>query len=1137
MLLNHASDGAATGDSTIITEETTSKKTKTTTTNISADIVVYTSIAREIIASSIATFSETLLAIDRDNSCQNIGMLCQLVAVVFRNNEPLCQQFWDSWESYLDTTTSSTTQQDQQQGFPICRLMDATYNLTKNYLQAVSNGHISKDEFLSAAASFFRLTSALWNTPTTAETMIGMLPKDLIRKTMVCCCGPTNSEEMHQSRTIVLESFQALTRIAASSRTCLQALRMSLEDADHQIMMTATDTEIQSFDGPRLLGTILYDQQDSQSARSVLGIIANLLEGAPRGWATIMAGQFTNNDGAGGSSATSRLIPYIAGTNEEILSHAGVLVLAELIGHMSSIVFCASNDATIMAFLQSLGAALLSAMTGVATTCIVTASVSAETAEIVFQSLSNFLKFIRPVINLHDSSKVREGATLIRDSLINTLATSNGLGEVIVYYATVPASLGVVAKMEETIVDQSIAEQVVKEDDSDTVNKYGPWYSLSSEYKGHSSGANLSRNRVLDFLSNMKPSDFDLEGVQARGWTKGSSSSNGVATLDAAWASIRLLSEWASHVEDIAKTHIEVLPSTEFPLADEANDLIKNLSPQRLLCTVAPIPIPCRADSRLAAMWKTLDISTFDLLLPYLHREEEKDASLPVSIVLDLMNACITHATLSVPKVDMANSMLLQIAIRSTRFSSILKDLVERGIQLAQEEGGSKKLSGKNDAAFLNAFLSLQIVSSCVKVAPTIADAILGLEQNSGLTNKLIEGALYAPNVLDLKGSQDIFATEGSIIQMRMAAGCLSVLSALWKNTRLLSKGTSDQVRSSLTKEADRQSSFISDLVQFVTDYANSTSLDERIPISNETEFGRVSTMSFMTSAFEILANAHVYDASKEGVTNTATSDILMGFVHSRRLLGSKNYKMLVASAKQIWKIANHLGLKQKEPLSFLRSFPATSSSLQPNDFYLNENSFNLSSLSHWLAGIKMTVVENDDLMNDMNDELDKASLLHHLCESELRLMESWKHFLEIAVYKVYSSNDCIITGSSLQRLNSLALDTLRSLKDNLHGAAAAQAGFPTDFMSKEICQMSTCLSDLLLFLLEIGAFNSLPLEELLDISGVLSKAMESRQDIAFPHQTEEHSHNGDLEVSKVERIMMFLGKLMIVSFHSILLY
>jgi hypothetical protein len=295
--------------------------------------------------------------------------------------------------------------------------------------------------------------------------------------------------------------------------------------------------------------------------------------------------------------------------------------------------------------------------------------------------------------------------------------------------------------------------------------------------------------------------------------------------------------------------------------------------------------------------------------------------------------------------------------------------------------------------------------------------------------------------------------------------------------------------------------------------------------------------MSFMTSAFEILANAHVYDASKEGVTNTATSDILMGFVHSRRLLGSKNYKMLVASAKQIWKIANHLGLKQKEPLSFLRSFPATSSSLQPNDFYLNENSFNLSSLSHWLAGIKMTVVENDDLMNHMNDELDKASLLHHLCESELRLMESWKHFLEIAVYKVYSSNDCIITGSSLQRLNSLALDTLRSLKDNLHGAAAAQAGFPTDFMSKEICQMSTCLSDLLLFLLEIGAFNSLPLEELLDISGVLSKAMESRQDIAFPHQTEEHSHNGDLEVSKVERIMMFLGKLMIVSFHSILLY
>jgi len=1112
MLLNQASDGTD-GDSTADMEKVTMADT-----NVSADILVYTSIAREIIASSIAAFSETLLTIDRSNSCRNIGMLSQLVAAVFRNNKPLCQQFWDSWELYIATTT---TQEDQQKGFPICRLMDTSYNLINSHLQALSNGKISKNEFVSAAASFFLLSSALWNTPTTIETMIGMLSKNLFRTAMACCCGPPNYEEEHlQNITILLESFQALTRIPASSNSCLQTLRMLLEDVEHQIM-PATETETQSFDGPRLLALILYNQQDSRITQSVLGIIANLLEGAPRGWAILLAGQFTDNS-VGGDSAISLLIPFIFGTNEEQLSNSAVSVLAALIGHMSSIVFGDSNvpnknDATIVAFLQSLSTALLSAMTGLclATTCTTTASVSVETADIILQSFANFLKFIRPVITLHESSKVRLGATLTRDSLITALANSNGLGEVIVYYATLPASLGVVVKMEETIVDQSISEQVARDDNSETVKKYGPWYSLSSECEGNTSDSDSSRYRVLDALSEMTPSDFDLEGAEARGLTK-DKSSDGVATLNATWSSMRLLSEWVSHVEDIAKTHLEVLPSAEHPLTDKANDIIQNLSPQRLLCTVAPMPISCRADSKLAAFWQTLDISTFDLLLPYLHPEVKTEASLmPASIVLDLINACITHAKLSVPKVDMANSMLLHIALRSARLSKLLFILVERGIRLAKEEHSPKKLTGKNDDAFLNTFLSFRILSSCVASAPTVADAILGLEENCGLTKVLVDGAMLAPKVLNLKGSQGIFTTEASILQIRMAAGCMDVLSALWKNTRFLSQGTSDQVRSSLTKEADRQSSFILELVEFVSDYTNSKNLDARITISNETELGRVSTMSFMTSAFEVLANAHVYDASKEGDTNTATSNILLGFVQSRRLLGSKNFQMSVASTKQIWKIAKHFGLKQEEPLSFLSSFPATSSNLQPHDFYLKENSFNMSSLAQWLVGTGMVDVKNNDLMNDMNDELDKASLLHHLSASELHLMESWKYFLEIAVYKykMYSSNDCTITGSSLQILDVLALDTLHSLNANLHDAVTAQAGVSVDFMIEEIFQMSSCLSDLLLFLLEFGAFNSLPLEELIEISKVLAQAMASRQKIGSFQQTEEHSQNRLLEV------------------------
>jgi len=1116
LLLTDGSSDYATRTNTTIATIGVGTTLTATSKRIPADIVAYTSIAREVLAASIVTFSETLLAIDQEDSFQNIGMLCQLAAIVFGNNEPLCSQFWESWEFYLPLVATNL----MPNGFPMCRLLDASYNLGREYLTGFLQGQISREEYLLAVAPFLRLLSTLCHKPDITESMIDMLPETMIRTALVCCCcdSAANSDAL-ENRIVVLEALERLTRVAAFSDSCLDRLRLSLEannkvenENETQATTTAMEEtegeESRSFDGPRLLASILNYPKDRQIARSVLGMIANLLEGATNGWAMLMAGQFIDR-----SESTSRLVPFLS-TKEEPLSHAAVLVLAELVGHMSPVVFSASeawsDSASILSFLQSLGAALLTAMTGLATTRISTASV--EIAEIVFQAFANFLKWIRPIIQLHESSEVREGATRTRDWLIQTLATSNGLGEVLVYYATAPVSLGLVAKMEETITDQSIAQQVSKEDDSETAKKYGAWYSYSSNYKGQSSGAELSKSRVLDFLSSMTSSDFDLEGVQARGWVKGSNP-NGIATLDAAWSSIRLLSEWAAQVEDIARTHLDAPMSTkpEFPLQSKANDVVTNLSPQRLLCTAATMPVLPHSDSRLSSLWQSLNVSTFDLLLPYLDRATEsgetkttndEDPNLPLSIVLNLLNTCIAHATLTLPKTKMADSMLLRTIVQSTRFPSLMKGIVERGIVLAKEGGDTEKLEENNRKDFLDAFLGLQIVSCCVSSAPTLADVVLGLEQGSNFAEKLVEGALFAPEVLDLSGTQDIFSTEGSILRMRMAAGCVNVLSALWKNIRFLSQGTtSDQVGSSLRKEIDRQSAFVSKLVQYVSEYANTDNLDKRIDVSNETEFGRVSTMSFMTSAFEILANAHMYESSKEGEATTPTSHILTKFLKSRRLMKAENYVMSVTSTKQIWEIAKYAGLKQQDPISLLSSFPAASSNLQTNNFYLKENSFDLSSLARWLTCIGDANMENDEYLNDA---LSKASLLHHLTASESSLMEAWKQFLEIAVFNVYYSNGCVITGSNLKILKNMTLDTLFSLRDNLAAGAAAQTGFSTHFMSREICQMSSYLGDLFLFQLEIGAFDLLPLDELLIIVKAISESMKSLQDVACSKQTGE---------------------------------
>jgi hypothetical protein len=1105
MLLDRASSVAAPSTSLPSQADASNKA-------ISADIVAYTSIAREILAASIASFSENLLAIDQTDSCKNIGMLCQLVASIFKNNEPLCQQFWESWESYLSTTNNNNEKTISQHEFPMCRLLDAAYNLSRQYLSGFIRGQLPRGEFLEATAPFFRLLSVLCHTPTIAETMIDMLPPTMIRIALKCCASDqtsysdatTSTTALPNNLVSVLESFEGLAKIASSSATCLAALRGALESPQQ-----GNPPEDDFYEGPLLLASLLNNPSaDSRITRHVLGTIANLLKGAPKGWAIPMAQQFIDQTGGSGDSATSRLVPFVW-TNEEPLSHSAILVMEELIGHMSQVVF-SGGDVSALSFLQSLGAALLTSMTCLATTRISTASV--ETAEIVFRSLANFLKWIKPIVHLHASEMVREGASNLRDSLLQTLATSNGLGEVLVYYATAPVSLGLLLKMEETVLDQAIAEQVSRDDDSEAAQKYGPWYSMSSSYKGHSSGASLSKSRVLDFLSKMTPEDFDLAGVRARGWTRGSNP-NGVATLDASRSAILLLSEWAASVEDVAKTKTTLgdgigIPSELLllPPNEDANEVLTFLSPHRLLCTMAPMPMQCHSDARMSALWQSLEVSTFDLLLPFLHRSKEK--GFPLSIVLDLLNACLSHLRLTVPKGELATSTLLRTIVQSTRFSSLLAEIVERGIKLAGNDGNSKDLKEPNQGHYQNAFLGLQIISSCIASAPTVAHAILGLgeDNRSGLSAKLVEGALYAKKVLDLAGSRDIFATEGSILQMRMASGCLNVLSALWKTTRVLFQGkTSDTVGSALLKEVGGQlSSFVPDLVQLVSDYANSKNLEDRIVISNSTEFGRVSTMSFLTSALEILANAHVFESSEEGGNNAATlDDVLTNISKSRRLLRSNNYALSATSSKHILEIDRHVGLQERDPLSLLSSFPALASNLQPNDFYQRENSFDLHSLSRWLASIGGEDESSEEFCI-IRDALDKASLLHHLTKAELYLMDSWKKFLEIAVFRVYFSNGCVIAGSTLQILKNLTLDTLYSLRDNLSGGASAQTEFSTSFMSREICAMSSCLGDLLLFQLEIGAFDLLPLGELLEIARALAAATKSLQDVACPEPTDE---------------------------------
>jgi hypothetical protein len=1013
------------------------------------DTTAYTSIAREILAASVSAFENTILAIDQENSFDNIGLLCNLAAVIYQNNPLLCQQFWGDWESYISPDSPSSP-------FPICCLMDASHKLAVAALDAYNNSRLSDETFIPATAPFFRLLSSLSHAPHVVETTVGMLPEGMVRKALLSCrlaAAASGSEAYNKSRIVLLEAVSTLARIG-NSKSCLEKLRLSLEEVTRGPVLV---------DGPRVLARVLSATNDSNITKSVLCIMAHLLDGAPQRWALQLAREFIASH-----DSQSGLGRFLAPGSDT--THAAALVLSELIEHLTAVVFCDSfNDNDAMIFLHSVTTGLLAAGATLASSLsVATASLtgggpfSFETAQTIMQSFSNFLKLIRTVMELHKSSKVRETAMELRDSVINTLATSTGLGQAIAYYATAPVSLSLVIKLQSALEDQSILQQVAAGSDAAASNaeKYGAWQSVLSQHTQNPSD-HLAKQFLIDAIAKLKSDEFDLEGIQARRWTSGSDK---LAPLHTAWSAIRLVSLWASHVEDIVKTHVGSLNIQSMPLTGPAKDLVNSLSPQRLLASLAPSPMPCRHNGSLANVWESVGLSTFELLLPYLSENDQEEPSasaIPSLATLDLLHACLIHTRSVCSQETVADSMLFSAVYRSSRFSDLLVDSVERTLALSSR--GSLQQTDK--AEILNGLLSLRVLGTTVEASPTVADTMLRLEKNS-IVPSLVKNASKAKELLGLVngGSQGIFASEESIVQMRVATGCLAVLSSLWTTARTISPSQTDSAGSRLVKALDDQTAFVTELVTIVTGYANATDLESCIVPSRESECARCTMITYASIALDILATELAYDVcNREKNKNSALENLLLNdFIQSKRFIGFEGYQ-LAAESSIMFASAGIAEVSQ--PTDVLECFPSTSNNLLSRDFYARENAFDVSSILHWLceSGSK----DEDDI----EDIVTKLSISYQLASCDLQIMTSWRSFAEMLVFfAVEKAEGSGSFGPSAERLFHFAQDTLQALNQNIESVNKAQVEVSEAFMSAESKRMAKYLTELFLFFLEMGA-------------------------------------------------------------------
>ena len=953
--------------------------------------------------------------------------------------------------------------------------MEASHKLAVKALEALNDNRISDEMFLPAVAPFFRLLSSMCHTSDMVETIFAILPEGMVRRALSACrlpLGVTGSDSYCKSRIIFLGSLGNLAQVADST-SCLESLRLSLEELAKKHIV----------DGPRVLGRILAYAKDATVAKSVLQIMAHLLDGAPQPWALELARQFIPTREQE-SILTMYLVPGVGA------EHEAALVLAELVEHLTAVVFCkkfTEDDAIV--FLHVVTDGILSAGTTLASSLSVASAsltgklpVGYETVQIILQLFTNFLKLIRTVIELHHSPQVTMTGVEVRDSLITALASSAGLGQAISYYAVAPVSLSLSIIVQNALADKDLVQSLPEIES--TQKQYGAWQSILKRDSGVSSLKNYGKKILLDSITTLTVNDFDLQGMQERGWTGGNQED---MPLNAAWSAIRLLSMWALHVEDIVKSHVE---STKIEIEHPVVALVERLSPQRLLSSLAVSPIPCRSNSVLAAIWESTGLSNFEMLLPFLASDNLDTSSVvvPSSITLDLLNTCLVHAKFISPSERAADTILFSGVYRSSRFSKLLIDLINCAMDLSSKTS----LGSDEKRNVINGLLSLRLLCACVEGSPAVADKVLQLESNS-VVPTLIKAATKVKDLLSIGQNSDIFGKENQIVQMRLATGAISVLSSLWTSARTTTPGQTGSAGSRLVDVVDAQTEFVADLITVVTDYANANDIESNIVLSRESEYARCTLTTYMSKALDIMATevAYLVCNGERRTNGTLRNLLLKTFFQPQRFTSFKGYKYAAESTIQFAASGIDSMGNLNLPIGLLRCFSSTSSGYFSNDFYLSENAFDVALSAHWLAEIC------DGNGEEMEGSLSRAAIAYQLVSCDLKMISSWKDFAEVLMYfSLDNSSRSGNTITSAKRLFDLAQDTLQALNFNIEEINRAQVEVAEDFMSKESSHMAKLLTNLFLFFLEMGSADEestqfLAHDDLIDLLELLTKTSE----------------------------------------------
>ena len=870
-----------------------------------AAVVAYASIGREVIAGTIAAFGSQLFS--PSSSPDNLGMLCNLAAVVYRNSSALCNTFWSDWDSHCAAMAAQGSGPAQVNPDPICLLLDEAFTVASTALSnsltpAAQDGTFVSEgiryaEALPMVAPLLRLLASLVpansasidNTPSARDIFSSFLPDRTIH-TILVGCACVHGDEMgsfHQaSDRVRLGAVEALLALAH----LLQITRQSMQEfgATIRSSLGGEVDDGRSISGPRLLHTIAFraamaadGREDSKDAArmvsAALDVMAELALSSSDDlqWLVQSCQCFDQS-----RSGTGGFVTFAKSTADEassisILSSA-MSVLDAFSSKLDRIAFSGSVAPVHVAqYITNVG-------NGILVACDVLVSTPLPTAEFPFQqnivlaimaSLQNVFSSIRGIIAAHSSVDVRETAKVVLNGVINYISTSTQTGQTLAYYAALPVSVSLMVEVERFSKGQSMFSSAAMDADDDdqptSTQKYGAWSRLVQDV-GDVESAATPAQQLRSFARGIAQNIHLLPMKSSFG-----QSSSKIYRIS--HSAILVLEQWGEIVEVMTlEKHsygstfgngitIEEAATIVSPMTGKAMSAdLQILSPLRLLLSSPSNPL--HPISSLEHSLGGIRMTNLNLLSRYLAESSDKDERYWSSL-------------------SEASSNLIALALRhSDMISDLTASQMSRpgDLTVARALGGGDQmhhallsaLRGSLGEApadlcqMIKASRLVYLATLCVDVQPELARVMLGGRSENSHGRNIKTVRLMASAVK--KVATQLGGDSGTVRleMLQLASSCLDAFAALWKTSRSRSSGGKDALHpcDDLVADIASQTDILPDSCAILLHHKSLT--HNASPDTSPTPSTHSSlNLNMLSSALEILGN-EIFTSLRKGSTN-----------------------------------------------------------------------------------------------------------------------------------------------------------------------------------------------------------------------------------------------------------------------------